>query len=194
MASQLRLHWQPAGTVTRRQFWRAKIEHMSLVSSTDLGVSYSPRSKSNQISQYQRSCSTRQWSKILHHVKFSVLTSLIPLKSHRVYKYDLVHLHFNEYSSHRLLSGLRWPPNTRPREYEYPQEDKDGVIKILGYIFEMDETEDRTNGQDDANNGNHPEEIENSDLASSFTDGRAMNTVGWCSGTSSWPVFQVESR
>ena len=32
-----------------------------------------------------------------------------PQKPHQVYKYDLVHPHFHDYTSHQLSSGLSWP-------------------------------------------------------------------------------------
>ncbi|VDB87733.1 BgtTE-56058 [Blumeria graminis f. sp. tritici] len=55
-----------------------KTEHLYAMSSTNLGVKYSPIAKFSQISQYQRSWPTRQKFILLLNVVFSLPTSLTP--------------------------------------------------------------------------------------------------------------------
>ena len=68
-----------------------KTEHLSTVSSTNLGVEYLPSANFSQMSQYQRRQPTKHQSRTPYLVVFQSQQDYSRLKPYSDYKYNLVH-------------------------------------------------------------------------------------------------------
>ena len=130
-------------------------------------------------------------------------------KSHQVYKYDPVHPHSDDHTSCRL-SLASVGRQIQAHADIYTQQRKQSIAHKFGRLFfRLGVRRTRTSSKDDAEDGyslngreipNFGKEILQIDLCArqDFACENAadiINTavVGWCGGTSSGPISQVES-